>query len=140
MGCGAGMYVEGGGVTRFGIMALTFLRRFEDKNDHLVRRRISFVLGEGAEIAAVVGALTELGAVVAELEYERRLDDEKKRIVASFDVRYADTIDLRILIQAVGRLAGVRRVRVQGASSRSDCCRSDCWLRAAGAHRQRIAA
>jgi putative Mg2+ transporter-C (MgtC) family protein len=116
MGCGAGMYVEGGVVTAFGIMALTFLRRFEDKNDHLVRRRISIVLGEGAEIAAVVGALTELGAVVAELEYERRLDDEKKRIVASFDVRYADTIDVRVLIQAVERVAGVRRVRVQGAA------------------------
>ena len=116
MGCGAGMYVEGAVVTALGIGALTLLRRFEDKNDHLVRRRISIVLGEGTEIAAIVGALTALGAVVSELEYEKRLDDEKKRIVATFDVRYADTIDVTKLVQAVEHIAGVRRVQVQSAT------------------------
>src|SRR5579863_5583448 len=40
---GAGMFVESAAVTFMGIVALTVLRRFEDKDDHLMRRRVSVV-------------------------------------------------------------------------------------------------
>src|SRR5579863_1636582 len=58
MSSGAGMYVESGVVTLLGLLALTVLRRFEDKNDHLTRRRVTVVMGEGADdVTAVVDAL-----------------------------------------------------------------------------------
>ena len=44
---GAGMYIESVGVTVIGIAALTYLRRFEDKDDR-VARRLVLVLTDGA--------------------------------------------------------------------------------------------
>jgi putative Mg2+ transporter-C (MgtC) family protein len=114
MCAGAGMYVVSVSVTAMGIVALTVLRRFEDKNDHLMRRRVSVVLGEDEPgIGHVVSALTVLGATVSEVEYERRLDDGKKRIVATFDVQFADTVGVAKIIEAVESVQGVRRVRVE---------------------------
>ncbi|MGD0679771.1 MAG: MgtC/SapB family protein [Polyangiaceae bacterium] len=113
MCAGAGMYVVSVTVTVMGLVALTIVRRFEDKDDHLMRRRVSVVLGEDqASIGGVVSALTELGATVSEIEYERRLDDGKKRIVATFDVQFADTLSVARLIEGVESVPGVRRVRV----------------------------
>lgn len=111
---GAGMFVESAVVTGMGMIALTVLRRFEDKNDKLVRRRVSVTMGEeGQDIAAVVDALQNLGAKVADVEYEKRLDDDKKRLVATLDVEFADNIAVPQLIEAVETVRGVRRVVVQ---------------------------
>jgi putative Mg2+ transporter-C (MgtC) family protein len=111
---GAGMFVESVAVTLMGLLGLTFLRRFEDKDDHLLSRRLTIVLGESAkDIAAVVTALTGLGAKVSEVEYERRLEDGKRRIVATLDVQFADTIAIPQLIEAVETVPDVRRVLVQ---------------------------
>ncbi len=113
MSAGAGMYIVSTAVTAMGIVALTVLRRFEDKNDHLMSRRVSVVLGEDEPgIGRVVAVLTELGATVSEVEYERRLDDGKRRIVATFDVQFADTVGVARLIEGVESVPGVRRVRV----------------------------
>ena len=54
------MYVEAAVVTGFGILALTVLRRFEDKNDHLVSRQVSLVLGGIEVIDGVMLALKQL--------------------------------------------------------------------------------
>jgi putative Mg2+ transporter-C (MgtC) family protein len=114
MSAGAGMYVESGVVTGLGIVALTVLRRFEDKDDRLVRRRVSVVLGEdAADVTALVESLRKLGAKVSDVEYERRFDDEKKRIVATVDVQVIDTVGVPQIIQAVEAVPGVRRVVVQ---------------------------
>jgi putative Mg2+ transporter-C (MgtC) family protein len=111
---GAGMFVESAVVTGLGVAALTVLRRLEDKNDKLVRRRISVTLGEDAQdIAAVVEALQKLGAKVSDVEYEKRLDDDKKRMVATLDVEFADNITVPKLIEAIETVRGVRRVVVQ---------------------------
>src|SRR5580693_3188297 len=114
MCAGAGMYAVSVTVTAMGILALTVLRRFEDKNDHLLRRRISVTMGDDeAGVDGVVYALTAIGAKVSEVEYERRLDDDKKRVVATFDVEFADTLSVANLIKSVESVPGVRRVRVQ---------------------------
>ena len=55
MSAGAGMYIISVVVTTMGIGALTTLRRFEDKNDHIISRRVSLVLA-GAEVLEVVMA------------------------------------------------------------------------------------
>src|SRR5580698_4617784 len=102
MSSGAGMFVESAAVTVMGIVALTLLRRFEDKDDHLLRRRVSVTLGEGGEdIAAVVAALAQLGAKVSDVEYEKRLDDADKRFVATLDVQFSDSLGVTRLIEAV---------------------------------------
>jgi putative Mg2+ transporter-C (MgtC) family protein len=114
LSAGAGMFVESAVVTGLGIAALTVLRRFEDKNDKLVRRRVSVTMGEeGQDIAAVVETLTKLGATVSDVEYEKRLDDDKKRMVVTLDVDFADVMTVPKLIEAVETVRGVRRVVVQ---------------------------
>src|SRR5579863_6714171 len=102
MSSGAGMYVESGVVTVMGLLALTVLRRFEDKNDHRTRRRVTVVLGDDArDVTAVVDALKGIGATVSDVEYEKRLDDERKHIMATFDVDLENSIGVAKLIQTV---------------------------------------
>jgi putative Mg2+ transporter-C (MgtC) family protein len=114
MSSGAGMFVESAVVTGLGIVALTVLRRFEDKDDRLVRRRVSVVLGEdAADLTALVESLRKLGAKVSDVEYEKRLDDEKKHVVATLDVQVVDTVGALQIVQAVEAVPGVRRVAVQ---------------------------
>jgi putative Mg2+ transporter-C (MgtC) family protein len=114
MCAGAGMFVEGAVVMIMGLVALTLLRRFEDKDDSMQHRRVTVVLGEQAkDLAAVVDGLAKLGARVAEIEYERRFEDGKKRIVATFDVAFAGTVAIAQLIEAIERAPDVRRVLVQ---------------------------
>ena len=111
---GAGMYVEGVAATVLGFVALSVLRRIESKNDHVVRRRVTVVLGEDAtDVSAVLEALSTLGAKFTDVEYEKRLDDDKKRIVVRFDVQFADTISVTQLIGHLESVKGVRRVQVQ---------------------------
>jgi putative Mg2+ transporter-C (MgtC) family protein len=111
---GAGMFVESCVVMFMGLLALTVLRRFEDKDDHVLRRQLTVTLGEQArDINAIVEALTTLGARVSDVEYEKRLEDDKKRIVATFDVFFADTIGVHELIQAVETVPDVRRIVVK---------------------------
>ena len=113
MCAGAGMYAISTVVTGMGVAALTVLRRFEDKNDHLLRRRVTVVVGEDPELLEkVVAALSGLGVAVSSLEYERRLDDDKKPVVALFDAQFSDSLGVPQLVRVIERVPGVRRVRV----------------------------
>lgn len=112
MCAGAGMLLESATVTAMGIVALTSLRRFEDKN--LLRRHLMIVMSEGADDpSAVVAALQAIGVSVAEVKYDKRLDDEKKRVVATFDVEFPDRVAVKRLIEAAESVRGVRRIVVQ---------------------------
>ena len=117
MCAGAGMYAIGVVVTGMGVATLTVLRRFEDKNDHVLRRRITLVLGDDPNcLEHVMAALACLDATVSAIEYQRRLDDEKKPVVASFDVRVNDRVSLMQLVQTIDVVPGVRRVGVTDTS------------------------
>ena len=112
MCAGAGMFVEAAVVTTFGIIALTVLRRFEDKD--VRRRRVSVVLGpEAIGIEPVADALRSLGATVVEVEYERHMENEKKKIVVTLDVQLSENVPIPKLIGALESVTGVRRVHVQ---------------------------
>lgn len=96
-----------------GLLALTVLRRFEDKDDHVQRRRVIVTLGGNAkDVTAIVEGLSKAGAKVSVIEYEKRLEDDKRRIVAIFDVQFADSIAISQLI-AVESVPEVQRVIVQ---------------------------
>ena len=99
-------------MTVMGIVALTALRRFEDKN--VLRRQLSIVLSEDADdLSAVVIALKSIGVSAHDLKYDKRLDDEKKRVLATYDVEFADTVSIARLIEAVEAVRGVRRIIVR---------------------------
>ena len=115
MCAGSGMFLESAAVTLMGIIALASLRRFEDKN--LVRRQLSIVLREGADdLSAVVSALAKIGVTAQDVKYDKRLDNDRRRIVATFDVEFADTVGIPTLIEAVETVHGVRRVIIERAA------------------------
>jgi putative Mg2+ transporter-C (MgtC) family protein len=117
MCAGSGMYEVGAAVTVMGLVALTILRKLEDKTDHIRKRRVTVVLGEGAkDIQGVIDALALVGATVADIEYEKRFEDDKKRIMATFDVSFNESIGIPALIAAVETVPDVRRVLVQHKS------------------------
>ena len=110
---GAGMYVESVFVTALGIIALWLLRRLEDKDDRLVSRRVSLVFGEGAgndATSRIVTIVSELGATISDVEYERRLDEQ--RTTLTFDVRLPVQVSMGELIDVIERYPGVKRVNV----------------------------
>ena len=112
MCAGAGMYVEAVAVTAMGMFALTALRRFEDKDDRLTRRRIMLVLGdESPGVSDIVQTLRELGAVVSDMDYDRRLD-EKRRVNVTLDARVPIAVAIETLVDRLEKQPGVRRVHV----------------------------
>jgi putative Mg2+ transporter-C (MgtC) family protein len=116
MCAGAGMFVESAVVTGMGILTLTVLRRLENKDDHVLRRRVQIVLGEDAtDVTGIEEALKAVGAIATDIDYEKRLDDDKKRIVVTFEVQFPDTLPIPKIIHAVENVRGVRRVVVQQA-------------------------
>jgi putative Mg2+ transporter-C (MgtC) family protein len=112
---GAGMYVESVVVTGMGVTALTVLRRFEDKNDHVVRRRISVVLGGDAnDVGPIVTSLASVGATVSAVDYQKRLDDDRKRLSVTFDVELPALFDATELIRTIEQaVPDVRRIHVE---------------------------
>lgn len=116
MCCGGGMFVEGVAVTLMGILALTVLRRFEDKDDHMLRRQLELVLGDRDVLEEVVANLGALGVRISAVSYERRLEDEKARVGATLDLHFRDTLELSKLLHAVEGVAGVRRLNLRSSA------------------------
>jgi putative Mg2+ transporter-C (MgtC) family protein len=109
---GAGMYVESVAATLLGILALTAFRRFEDKN--IVKKRISLWLGEdaAATLAHLTAALASLGGVVSDIDYERRLADDRLTSL-TFEVSMPVTTQLSDIIALLEKQPGVRRIHVR---------------------------
>ena len=111
LSAGAGMYVVSVAATALGATALTVLRRFEGKNDHLVRRKISLVLSDGAlPLSAIFAALAVDGAIVSSAEYEKEIDEH--RTAVTFQASFPAASNDRVL-QLLETQPGVRRLRIE---------------------------
>jgi putative Mg2+ transporter-C (MgtC) family protein len=117
MCCGGGMFVEAVAVTIAGVIALTVLRRFEDKDDHTLRRQLELVLGDPNALDEIVTNLGALGVKISDVSYERRLDEDKRRVGATLDLSFKDTLELPKLLHAVEAVAGVRRLHLRSRST-----------------------
>ena len=111
LSAGAGMYAISTASTAMGVIALTFLRRLERKEDDVLRRRATLLLDDGAPgVTTIVEGLTRRGIVVTAAEYERDVDE--RRVQVTFQARMpagaGDTF-----VAALEALPGIRRVRVE---------------------------
>jgi putative Mg2+ transporter-C (MgtC) family protein len=112
MSAGAGMFVESVSVTALGLVALTLLRRFEDKKDDVLSRRITVSVRRGPDGLSVVHReLREECLSVRDLEYEQRFTDDGL-LVATFEVTLAVDRGLVGLIQRLENVPGIDRVQV----------------------------
>jgi putative Mg2+ transporter-C (MgtC) family protein len=108
---GAGMYIEGTFATALGVFVLTVLRRFEDKDDFVVRRRITLRLSDSTKVGDVATALAEHGLLVSDMEYEKHLG-ESPHTVVTFKVRHPERVQMASLSTALEGMAGVERVHL----------------------------
>ncbi len=107
---GGGMYVEAVAVTVIGIGALTLLRRFEDKDDRAVWRRLSLtLLDEGRTNRDLLVHLATAG-VTARLEGWER-DAGTRRLVLAVRLPRADGEDL--LVAALEGERGLTRMHLE---------------------------
>ncbi|MDC3952766.1 MgtC/SapB family protein [Polyangium jinanense] len=109
---GAGMLLEAAVVTAMGLVVQTVVRRLEGKSNVLVRKRVSVVLADSKQLDDVEALLDELHVVVFNIDYERRLDEER-RISITFDVGFPSALRVGDLIERLERLKDVRRVHVE---------------------------
>jgi len=112
MSAGAGMFIESVSVTALGLVALTLLRRFEDKKDDVLSRRITVSVRRGPDGLSIVHReLSEECLSVRDLEYEQRFTDDGL-LVATFEVTLAVDRGLVGLIQRLENVPGIDRVQV----------------------------
>jgi putative Mg2+ transporter-C (MgtC) family protein len=111
LAAGGGMYVESVAGTLCGIAVLTVLRRFEDKDDRTVRRRLSLTLGQNAPtLSAIVARLTALGARVTQEDYEKHVDERTRHV--TLDVRLPAAVSSEQVLEALEVEPGVRRIKI----------------------------
>ncbi len=110
---GAAMYFESVLVTVLGVLALTIVRRFEDKDDRYIHRHIELTLSEDPEVVSSVAvALNHVGVIVTDRDYERRFD-AKRRTTVIFDARIPSSIGLGPVVAVLATQPGVLRLRVR---------------------------
>jgi putative Mg2+ transporter-C (MgtC) family protein len=109
---GAGMPIESGAVAALGIGSLAFLRRFEDKKEPYVHRRVTLVLGaEDDALPLLLGTLGHDGVRVSAFDYERQLDDS--RLVVKFEAHIPASIGVDAFIRRAEHVPGIRQIRVK---------------------------
>jgi putative Mg2+ transporter-C (MgtC) family protein len=107
---GGGMFVESVAATVIGIAALTLLRRFEDKDDRSVWRRLSVTLTEDARANPELLAHLETAGVEARLEGWER-DVGVRRLVLAVRLPRAGGEDH--LVAALEAERGVTRMQLE---------------------------
>lgn len=112
LGAGAGMYVEAVAATVLGLVALSFLRRFEDKDDRSVLRRVTVVTTDVAELNAFFATLRSEGSSVAAIEYDHTVEPDA-RCSVTFEVTQPVTVRVEDFVRALEQRRGVRRVHVR---------------------------
>jgi hypothetical protein len=105
------MYTESFGATAIGLIALSVVRRFEGKDDGIVRRRVAVTTAAGAaSVSAILAALRAQGCAVSNTEYESALDEG--RVTVTLDVQVPAGLAPDALLQALEGQPGVAHVRI----------------------------
>jgi putative Mg2+ transporter-C (MgtC) family protein len=109
LSAGAGMYAISVASTVFGLLALAVLRRFEHKDERLLRRRIALVFTEsGPPVPTLLEALAGVGVVVSPAEYDRRVDADRVHVTLQVEVPVGGTERLVGLLESQPGLESVR--------------------------------
>ena len=111
MSAGSGMYVVAVFATVMGLLALSVMRRFEDKEDSSSACRLEIVLDQDAEWADVEKRLARTGArwELRGLEVDRGAESRR----AEFDLQVPSRAAAAKVIAELDEVAGLRAVRIE---------------------------
>ena len=110
MAAGGGMYSTAVFVTALGLISLTLLRRFEDKDDNIDVRRVQVELRDTPSLDQVLASLAAVGAQASVVNSERILSGD--RLLASLEVRTPRNVTHQMLLDALSPCPGLERSRV----------------------------
>ena len=111
LAAGAGMYALSALATALGVLTLTVLRRFEHKDDGMLRRRISITLtGQAPTLSDLLGALHGGGVRAAATEYEKHLGEGRTRVTIE---AWVPAEQREQFIEIFETLPGIERVHVE---------------------------
>jgi putative Mg2+ transporter-C (MgtC) family protein len=109
---GAGMFPESIAVTLMGLVALTVLRCFEDKNDKMIRRSVSLRIEDDTQIISKLKkSLKAMGALVTVVDYVKKKDDHS--VGVTLDVRIPIQVGFESLISQLEKQEGIFELRVK---------------------------
>lgn len=112
---GAGMYVEAVAVTFMGLVALTVLRKFEDKDDRTIKKKVSVTLDRKLNHThEIVDAMKEMGINVIDVEYQ--MEVPAGTLALEYTVKCPIGLDLDKLIQRLEKKAGLIKVKIQAGA------------------------
>ncbi|HTR97517.1 MAG TPA: MgtC/SapB family protein [Candidatus Acidoferrales bacterium] len=113
MASGSGMYVIAVFVTALGLMALTTLRRLEDKDDRFEVRRVHVVLRATMTVDPVIERLAALGAQVSVVQSERAVLED--RLSALLEARVPRGITHQRIQETLAGCHGLELARIDHA-------------------------
>ncbi|HTL12908.1 MAG TPA: MgtC/SapB family protein [Bdellovibrionota bacterium] len=109
---GAGMFVEAGAVTVLGLIALTVLRLFEDKNDHLIHRHVSLLMADSGDcLTRVTQVMESVGARISNMDYEKRIAE--KKIGIQFHLRIPVALGVDQLVTRLEKEGGMEQIHIK---------------------------
>ena len=112
MACGAGMYIEGVAATVMGLIALTFFRLFEDKNDMLIRRYVSVIITDREDcILHLTQRLNTLGIKISDFDYQKRIAEN--RVSLHFSVGVPTALGVNKLIEELEKQEVIEEVHLK---------------------------
>jgi putative Mg2+ transporter-C (MgtC) family protein len=112
MAAGSGMYAIACFVTLLGVLSLTILRRFEDKDLRSQRRyKVALLLGQEGSASSLSTLLREKGMKVSTLAQERK--PEEKTLSLTFDVHVPAALDVDAVIEELAAAPAVRSVKAE---------------------------
>lgn len=113
MAAGGGMYMIAVSSTVIGLLVLSFLRRFEDKDDRLEPRHVRVVLRSPAGLDGVLQCLAKLGARATILDTESA--PAQNQFTAMLDVRAPRSVSHQQMQAELGRCEGIESARIERA-------------------------
>lgn len=114
LACGAGMYVEGVASTVMGLIALTFFRHFEDKNDMLIRRFVTLTIrDQEGGVSSLLKKLTALGIKFSDFDYEKKLSE--KVIKIQFSAGVPTAMGTSRFIEELEKHVGIEQIVIKAA-------------------------
>lgn len=112
LAAGGGMYVEASFVTAMGLVALTLLRVFEDKEGQPLRRKIILVLSNNRDgLPIIMKAMEDMGIEISNFDYERSISDQKTKL--TFEAMIPIDTGVNKLIEMLEQREGVEQVHVR---------------------------
>ena len=109
---GAGTYPEGIAVTLMGLIVLTVLRYFQDKDDKVIDKHVHLTMENvPGQISGLADFLKASNVSVSDFDYEYR--NEKQEVSLSFEAHLPVSMGTKGLVELLQKRGGIRHLHVQ---------------------------